>query len=84
MRHAIIFSAGCAPDASPEEEQIARQLCMDVPEVVFGEHVKLSFAPNALDDFHDMRDVFAENLPRLKELKRMHDPYNKLKGPISP
>ncbi|KAH0834318.1 FAD binding domain-containing protein [Fonsecaea pedrosoi] len=63
----------------------ARQLLHDAPRIVFNGHgdQRIRYAPNALEEYHDLKDVYAEHLPKLLSLKKLHDPRNKLKGPIN-
>ena len=38
-------------------DDLARQLCMDGPKDILGAGLKLHITPNAIEDYHDMRDV---------------------------
>jgi hypothetical protein len=59
MRNAIIFSAGCSPDAPSAEEETARKLCINAPTVLLGDKAaaEVRFSANALEDYHDLRKV---------------------------
>ncbi|OAP57207.1 hypothetical protein AYL99_07945 [Fonsecaea erecta] len=90
MKNTIICAAGC--DASSEETSddtdelaTARQLCLDAPGMILhhGGLETVRYAPNGLEEYHDLKSVFAEHLPKLLALKKLYDPRNKLKGPIN-
>ncbi|KIW87500.1 uncharacterized protein Z519_11823 [Cladophialophora bantiana CBS 173.52] len=97
MKNTIICAAGCDADAAgkgTEEEHdnddddvaAARRLCLDAPGMILGQQEggePVRYAPNALEEYHGLKDVFAEHLPNLLALNKHYDPRNKLKGPIN-
>ncbi|KIX92942.1 uncharacterized protein Z520_11418 [Fonsecaea multimorphosa CBS 102226] len=63
MKNTIICAAGCEATADDNELATARQLCLDAPGVILGylrsgqEGVTVRYAPNALEEYHDLKDV---------------------------
>jgi hypothetical protein len=80
FQHMVLIQSG-ALESGPLDN-LSKKLVIDGAEDILGKGVKLDITANALEDFHDMRDVYAEHYDRLVELKKKYDPKNKLKGPI--
>ena len=57
MKNAIICAVGCAPDADVDEEETAMRLCLEAPEIILGDTANVRIAPNAVEAFHDLKDV---------------------------
>jgi len=63
MKNAIIRTAGCAANADIKEEETAKRLCLEAPGIIFGDTSNIRIAPNAVEAYHDMKDVSEEFSP---------------------
>ena len=84
MRHVLLLGTGTAKDAPAEELELAEKLLREGPDMILGKDVKHNVVPNGIEHFHNMRDVYGDNYEKLQKIKRVYDPNNKLRGPISP
>ena len=59
--NSIICSAGCdAVAGTVEELETARELCLEAPGLILSDEQQetgVRFAPNALEEYHDLKDV---------------------------
>ncbi|KPI38969.1 uncharacterized protein AB675_4445 [Cyphellophora attinorum] len=87
FKHMVLIGSGCSADAPDSDLREAKRLVRDVgPAKILGaESAKHMVAiPNAMEDFHDLKAIYGENLPRLQEIKKKYDPNNRIKGRILP
>ena len=84
MRHVLLLGTGTSKDAPTEELEAAEKLLRKGPGLIFGDDIEINTVPNGIEHFHDIRQIYGEHYHRLQEIKRVYDPFNKLKGPISP
>ncbi|KAF1983616.1 FAD-binding domain-containing protein [Aulographum hederae CBS 113979] len=83
FRHVLLLGTGCEVGAGEAVVGEAVRRVREGAGEVFGgdgEGKGVGVVPNAVEEFHDIEGIFQEHYPKLKELKRMYDPGNRLKG----
>jgi hypothetical protein len=57
IKHELLLGTGCHPGASPEARKLARQRLIDGPDEILGAYTHKNLLPNALEPFHDPKQV---------------------------
>ncbi|KIW07641.1 uncharacterized protein PV09_01584 [Verruconis gallopava] len=78
FKHMILIQSG-SPGRSAADD-VARELAMQGPSFILGPSANRSSTANAIEDFHDVQEIYGENYEKLKELKRQYDSKNRLNG----
>ena len=78
-RHVMQVVLGCRPDDAPENvREIVMQQCKKIGPMVGGPGKDpKEYHAGFLHEWNDLREVYGENLERLKEVKKKYDPKNR-------
>lgn len=85
FKHTLLLGTGWGLDGAPEDPQLAKKYIVDAHRDIFGKSVEDTIvAPNALEDFHNVKTVYGDHFDKLRTIKTRVDPRNRLKGWFKP
>lgn len=81
----LLIGAGCATGSTEEVRNKARQHVIDASTRILGKPLnETAIAPNAIEDFHSIENMYGEHYTKLREVKTRVDAGNRLQGWIKP
>ncbi|KAE8152546.1 hypothetical protein BDV25DRAFT_61515 [Aspergillus avenaceus] len=84
MKHILLLGTGCPAHSPKDKENLARDLAIQAPSKVLGDHSEAYVLPNGFEEYHDWTQVWGPHFAKLQTLRNVFDPRDKFKGVINP